>query len=373
MYILERIIGIITYMLIMLIMVYLIYKSPKEKLKKILIIYLILLFIMAYFYIPAPTADLYRLRQSLDIYSNYNIEQLSQLLTKSNIPSYILYTYIIAKIGIINLFPAITCLIFYGIVFTILYKSAKKFNLSNKSVSISLLFFMETGKFLEVISGIRTMLAFSIIALCCYNEFIENKSIVKDVFYYLIASFLHPAAMALTIVRFFYLFLKKEKNILKKIFNYIILIFLTFIMLKWGAKYLEYMLGKVDIYLNSNVYSYMWEYIISWIFLIFSSYCLFTRKNDFNNNPGIKALVKFNIYINIIILLFNFEYSIFSRFQAFSSIIFIPILSIVFNEIFSKKSMKNRNFIFIFIFVSILLFFIVGIRGNLSGYKYLLF
>lgn len=373
MFLLERIIGVVTYMLIMIVIVINIYKSPKEKLKKILCIYLFILVMMAFYYIPSQSADLYRLQDSLYIYSKYSFSELVSKLYNSNVPAYILYVYIIGKIGIPNFLPAITCLIFYGIIFKILLKSSKKYNLSNKNIALSLLFFMITGKFLEVISSVRALLSFSIIALCCYEEFVEEKAIYKNIFKYCIAIFFHPAALALTIIRFLYLFLKREKKIIKKIINYIILLFMGIVLFRYGLKYLDFMLVKADVYLNNEVYSYVWEYIISWIFILFSTYSIISRKRILMKKPEIYELAKFNIYINFIIILFSFEYSIFSRFQTFSSIIFMPILALIFSEINKEVTNNNKVYYFIFIIFITVLFFLVGIRGNLSGYKYLLF
>lgn len=373
MYLLERIIGITTYMVIMLIVVYLVYRLPKEKLKKVLIIYNILLFIMAYFYIPATSADLYRLTNTMKYYASFGISDLPQLLLNSKAPVYVLYSYIIGKIGIDNLLPAITSLIFYSNIFIIFYKSSKKLNLSNKSTAMSLLLFMEMGKFLEVISGIRTMLAFSFIALCCYNEFIEKKSVIKDILFYLIASLIHPAAMVLALIRMIFLLFQKEGKILKRLFNFILLIIISGFMIKYGKEYLDLIFQKADTYLNGDVYSYVWEYAISWICILFSTYSLLFRKKDLVSNMDLNNLRKFNLFINVIILLFSFEYSIFSRYQAFSNMIFIPIIGVILNNVFLEKSIRNRKYMFIVIMVSTLLFFIVGLRGNLSGYKYLLF
>lgn len=373
MYLIERIIGIATYMIIMLAMVYLIYKSPKEKLKKLLIIYLIFLFIMAYFYIPATSADLYRLTNTMKYYASFGISNLPQLLLNSKAPVYVLYSYIIGKLGIDNLLPAITSLIFYSNIFIIFYKSSKKFNLSNKSTAISLLLFMEMGKFLEVISSVRTMLAFSFIALCCYNEFIEKRSIIKDILFYLIASLIHPAAMVLALIRMVFLLFQKERKILKKLFNFTLLIIISVFTLKYGKEYLDLIFQKADTYLNGDVYSYVWEYLVSWICILFSTYSLLFRKKELVCNIDLNNLRKFNLFINAVILLFSFEYSIFSRYQAFSNMIFIPIIGVILNNVFSEESIRNRKYMFMVIMVSTLLFFIVGLRGNLSSYKYLLF
>ena len=70
MYLYERIIGISVYVVITFIMILAIYKSDKSKLKKILTIYLFFLCILAFFYIPSKTDDLYRYIISAKYYNS---------------------------------------------------------------------------------------------------------------------------------------------------------------------------------------------------------------------------------------------------------------------------------------------------------------
>lgn len=373
MYLAERMIGVVTYASVVTIMTYLIYKSPKEKTKKYFILYNIILFIMAFFYIPTTTADLTRLIEKMDYYSKIELLKLPNILFNNIAPMHVIYFYLIGKIGINELLPAITSFIFFGNVFYIAYKSSKHFKLDNKSVAISLLFFMSMGKFLEVISNIRSPLAFSIIAVCCYNEIIENKSFIKNLILYLIAALMHPAAVVLIIIRMLFFLLQKEKIVIKKIFNIIILLFLALLVKKYAGNYLNYAFEKAMVYINGEIYNYTWEYLISWIYIIFSTYTLICGKKYLTDNVESCNMRKFNIYINLIIILFSFEYSIFSRFQAFSSILFIPTLGIILNNIKKERTEKNKRFIVIFTIIMIIIFFITLTRGNLSGYKYLLF
>ena len=328
MYLTERIIGIITYMIIMLIIIFLIYKSKsKKKLKHYLIIYWFLLAIMAFFYIPAESADLYRLFDVLHKYSQYGLEDLFSAMGEVNVPSQCLYFWIIGKIGIDGLLPAITSMIFFGNVFYIVYKCACKYELDNKNVAISLLLFMEMGKFLEVVSGIRSLMAFSIIALCVYKEIIENKKIYKNIVLYIFAAFMHPAAMILTLIRFLLLLLQKENNTVKKIFNIFLGIILLFVAYKFAGNIIESATNKAESYMGHKAYSYIWEYLISWAYVIFSTFSIIKYNKVLQKQREIKNIKMFVLIFNIIIVLLCFEYSIFTRFQTFSSILFIPVFA----------------------------------------------
>ena len=374
MYLTERIIGIVSYMGIMLIFFYLMYYSDsKIKLKRYLVIYWIILDIMAFFYIPTEFADLSRLYDSLHKYAEISFSTLISILLETNTPSQSIYFWIIGKTRIDGLLPFITSMIFFGNIFTITYKCAKKYNIDNKNVAISLLFFMEFGKFLEVISGIRSLMAFSIIALCIYTEIIENRKIVKNILLYIFAAFMHPAAMILTIIRFFFLLLQREKGILRKILNIIIFIILGYITFKYANGSINAATEKAESYMSHQMYSYIWEYLLSWGYTIFSTLSIIKYNKLLSKDEKMGNLKKLIIIINFIIIIFSFEYSIFTRFQTFSSILFIPIFSFILQKISEDITIKKKAYTYLFFVISSLIFVIAGTRGNLSGYKFLLF
>lgn len=347
-----------------------IYKSDKSKIKKILRIYLIILTILAFFYIPTKTADLTRYISSAHLYSSFSFDYLINSLSKSKTPMHILYFYLLGLTKIDGLIPAVSCIIFYGFAFSMLADAANRFNLKSKTVALSLLFFMEMGGFLCVISSIRSFIAFAAIAYCCYFELVCNKSFIKHIPLYLFASLMHSAAMALVIIRIVMILLKKEKKVIKRVLNIILVGILVFIVFKFGNQYIASIFEKTDTYLNGSVYSYIWEYIISWLYMIFSTiFILKIKINNLNNKLDIYNYRNFILLINILIFIFNFEYSIFTRFQLFSSILFLPYFSIGLD--YTKNSSKILAIIFML--VSSVIFVIACTRGNLCGFKFLLF
>lgn len=372
MFLIERIIGVSTYVMIMFVMCFLIYKTTnKKQIKTILKIYWFLLAVLAFFYIPTESADLSRYISAAKLYSSFSVEEIVKILGNSKVPMQIIYFYLLGLTKINGLIPAVTSMLFYGFSFSILYDAIKRFELNNKSASISLLFFMEMGGFLCVISGIRSFVAFSAIAYCCYYELIGNKSFVKHIPLYLFASLMHPAAMVLTIIRLLTILINKEKSNLKKIGNFFLVGILIVLIFKYGSQYIDAILDKTDTYVSGDGYSYIWEYLISWIYMIFSTLFILIIKTDTSkeNEISIFNYKNFILLINFIIFIFSFEYSIFTRFQLFSSILFLPYFSICLSS--TKK--ESKFFTFAFIFVSVAIFAIACTRGNLCGFKFLLF
>lgn len=373
MFLQERIIGIITYMLVMLIMVFLIYNSKtKKKVKRYLVIYWIILSIMAFFYIPAKSADLNRLFETMHSYTNINFIDLINIMTKSNIPTQHLYFWIIGNIKIDGLLPSITSMIFFGCTFSIIYRMSIKYEIENKNIAIALLFFMQFGKFLEVISGIRSLMAFSIIAWCIYTEVIEDRKTYKNIFLYVFAALMHNAALILVLIRLLFLPLQKERKKIKRIINIFAFFILDILLFRFFYNNIEVAVSKANFYMENTVYSYVWEYIICWIYVLYSTSIILINNKMLNKSTNVKNLKNFLLFINIIVIILSNEYSIFDRFSTFSSILFIPVLEYVIQQK-AKDEKSKKVFTYIFWMISVTIIILVGTRGNLSGYKFLLY
>lgn len=372
MYIIERFIGIFTYWWILLTAYYLIAKLGTKHLNKILWIYVLLLTTMSFFYVPARGADLYRLIPIMHIYGGLSFSELWSGMMKSMTPIYMLYMNLIGRFKIDGLLSAVTCLLFYNNVFYILKKSAKRYKLSGLDTSLILFFFMSIGALIEVISGIRTMLGASFVAVCVYKEMVEGKNIFRNLPWYILASLFHPAVLLLSLIRFSYAFLEKSGSTLKKIIKLIILIIVSGIFYYIGKDYFLFSLEKGVAYLLYGTHSYFWEYLIGLISLFFIIYIEFLTskivKLD-DHATYIENLLKFCKFFSILLIIFLIEYNTFHRFVIFFSIFSIPLLAYILKDSVYKK-ITRVNVRFLIFLVSCLLLIIASIRGNLSSLKF---
>ncbi|EJT6498973.1 EpsG family protein [Clostridium perfringens] len=372
MFLFERIIGVGIYFFITIIFSVLISKSSIKKIGIILFFLNIIIGILAFFYLPSESADLYRLTIFKNQYSIMTFEQIKLIMEKSSTPIAILYLYLIGKLKYDGFLPMITSLIFFGNSFAILTKFSKRYSIKPKNISIGLLFFLSSGVFIEVISGIRSMLAFSILAMCIYNEFIDEKPIIYDSIWYLIASLMHPVALVLTIIRFIFIFFEGSKSVSKIIFNFTIFIISFILVIIYGDKYINSTIDIIKHYIGSSVYRYVWEYIIGFFMLIVIINMLIYYSNNikkYYKDNKLNKLYKFSCLITTIIIIMSFEYSTFHRFILLLSILVLPILLIdlEFCANFNNKKYNFRNFV---IFMSITILFFACFRGNLSGLKF---
>ena len=110
-----------------------------------------------------------------------------------------------------------------------------------------ILFFMSLGVLIEVISGIRTMLGFSFVAVFVYKEMVEGKSIFKNIVWYVLVSLIHPAVLVLVIIRFGYLVIEKSKNNYQKFSKVLFVLIVIPILYIFGREYLLASFEKLKI------------------------------------------------------------------------------------------------------------------------------
>ncbi|MGM8250905.1 EpsG family protein [Clostridium perfringens] len=371
MYIIQRLIGVSIYSIVLLIVCNLLAITSKKDHGKILFFYNVLLFIMAYNFIPVPGNDLFRLFDTLHFYGSKNIKEIIDVMTSTATPTNALYFYLIGKFNNESLLPAITSAIFFRNIFYIIKDYSTRNNIKSNNVSIALFFFMSTGVYFEVISGIRTMLGFSIVAVCMYNEYIKKKSLTRNIIWYLLAGFLHPAVLAIILIRILYLLRQNSNN---KIRNILIVLLVLIFGIIYGDKFINAMIEKAFEYTTSkNKFSYLGEYIvgaikITIIFIIQYLNRKSNRRKDIDS--GIIDLINIiNIISVLVIGVSFFEYNTFYRFLIFNSIIFIPVLMSSLNLNLAK--IKNiARLKRIVITLSILMLIIECTRGNLCSLKF---
>ena len=373
MFIYKRIISLSIFLIFLLINGFLLFKAKNNnERKKILFLYSIVLAVLGFLYTPYVTADLYRIFEQLQLYYEpLNFTQFLNWAKTNPIFFGMLYYYFFAKIKVYSLLPAITAFIFYNLIFSIFNKSTRKFDIKSFDIIVIFIFIMAGGQYVDVISGIRCMLSMSIVAYCIYNEFFENKKIFSNIFLYIIASMIHPASLILVLLRFIYYIFQGKGNRISKFVKFILsTIFCICFILLLKNNLIE-AFKKADGYATVNVYSYMWEYIIAIITMMYMFFVLrcFKRIDRVSFNNNLKFINFFKVIYIITLLCFP-VYSIFHRYRSFLSMIFIPILCMTYRKLEkadNERYLKNFNTLSCVILIIQLL--IVFVRGNLCGFN----
>ena len=376
MYLLERFLGVFTYTAVLLLVCFLIIKMPKKKIGKILLFYTIALSIIGFLYKPTSGADLSRIIPIMHSYAKLDFNGIIERFFNTSTPFAMIYYSVIGKLGIDSLLPAITTFLVYNNIFYVFRKYIKKNqDIDNKYVATTLFFIMSTGAFIEVISGIRMMLAFSILLRCVYNENYEGKSVIVNIPLYIVASLIHTSAIVLFIIRvLIYIILEKKKKKYRLIKKIILIFALLFLYLIIGNIYISKMFDKAEYYFNEGTYFYIWDFIKTYILLIsiiittfyYKKYIKTTYDYDIKSN---NYTMNFSIILTFIAIIVSLqEFSTFYRFTYFNTMLNIPI---ILNCLKLDNNLKRKNnYLKLIMLLSLVTLSIAITRGGLSSLKF---
>lgn len=362
----ERLIGIFCYFLVVFIGFIALQNAKNQKnVRNILLLILGALCLMAFFFLPDESKDLFRIWEIALEYAQMDFKTFfkNNVLVDSS-PMSELIVYIFGKIGVRGLLSLFACLIYYSCLFSLLFKAKKKLNTDSTVIAEMFLILMCSGAFLEVISDVRSFTAIVIVSTCFVSEISFNESMVKHLPFYIFAALLHLTAIPLIGLRMFsFLFFEKSEKIRLKI---IIVAAFTLIFCVLGYKFIYSTFLKVISYLTNEKYKYFWEYLIGGIQLV--SYIFFAI--HIFKKIGIKTpLAKLTLTSLICLVIALIEYNIFHRYMIFMSIVFTMFYCMSIGEMKEKRIKVNRKNM-VYICSAILL--IAMARGNLCGYKFFL-
>lgn len=346
----------------------------RDQWKGVLFLYLIALCVFAFNYKPYITADLYRLRQYITYWVDKSPSDVLQYALRHSAPSWVLYSYILNKMGNINWLQTVTCFWCFANVFYIISHEITRNNVYGRGKSTALFYVMAIGAFyLQAISGIRSMLGLSIVAFCFYRETVEGKRVTLHIPLYLFAALLHSLAMPLVMARFIFLIIQY-----KDMGRRIVMAFLVFALGAFSVYYLRDFIdsafGTGQNYLfGEREYTYFWEILIGVIESIETIYVLRSFRQRYSSTETVneyRPIRLFCVVWTIISLLsLPFSYAVFRRYTIFSSLLSIPLL-IKTIEWEQENTDKRSRFLNTVFGLSLIIFAISGVRGDLCGYKF---
>lgn len=371
----ERAVGVLTYFIVVIYVFRAIKYRDTLSAKRALNIGLIILVIISFFCIPAESADLSRIREMTVSWGSMPFNSFfGRYFSASSTPiGYLLY-FLSAKIGIPGLLPAFCAFIFYLNSFHIFRIILDSNDYSRRSMAYAFLLFMSAGSFYEVISGVRCFMVFSIVMRCIFDEIYFDKTIFRHIIFFVIAALTHSAAIVLIIIwLIYYTLFSRKTNIAHTVVNIFTIIVFVIIGIRYGNVFIDEMIRKGTAFISSNEsYSYFWEYIIGILQLFVGLYILFTRRKYMKHN---KTKIKdFSILTSILytlVIVLCFEYNIFHRYLTAASFIFIPVVTETLTT-YENEGWNRKCYVTIQL-ATYLIFTIACVRGNLSGFKYLLF
>lgn len=369
MFLTERIVGIGIYAFFLMLTCVLIVRK-NSNVSIILKIYAVVLSLMGFFYVPYVTADLYRIYNILEFFSTLSFSEFyeTRFLLKSDRISLLFY-WLISQTGFFQLLPAITAYVCYSCIFYTVTQTAKRYMIEKKYVAMTVFFLMSTSTYMFVISGIRCMLAICLISFCFFRETTEKKQSLFHLVLYALAALMHNFAVIIVGLRLVLPLFDKTKKSRLKILYVFFLLFAAFFLLIFEPDLLREVLEKAETYLEGNMYTYIWEYIVAFLVVFLCVLLLYYHsklsqedRDDLNQNK------LFMLICVLLALCFCFEFTIFHRFTTYLlPILSIPMLMKVFSQMRKKKDAVCYNGFFV---GTLIVFLISCVRGTLCSLKF---
>lgn len=375
MFLTERLVGIGIYLLILAFVCVLIMRT-NIRCRSVFAFYVICLAIMGFMYKPYVTADLYRIFNMIDLFSDLEFSYFWKYYAAdySAVVSRVLY-WCIGQIGIKELLPALSVMVVYSIIFGIIEKARAIYSISRRTVADALIFIMVTSIYLSTVGGIRMMLAISFIAFCFFRETVERKINIWHIVLYFAAFLTHNVALIVIIVRLAALILSSEQTKLKKIFSVFGIVFGIALFSIFFRDIVGDIVDKAFGYITGGSYYDVWEYIMGALLLLLLLIVGANYKMDMDKNihSGLKQLNVAMCICIAISLVFCFEFSIFYRFIGHLAPVFsIPLCMVTLERSGDKKciGMKRMSLRSVFLLITVAIMAISFSRGSMSSLKF---
>jgi hypothetical protein len=302
---------------------------------------------------------------------------LAAIFARWSQPLGFLYICTLCRINI-HLVPTITAFIFYTNVFYIIADYSEQNDIDSKIVGIITFLFLSRGLYCEVISGIRCMLAFSIVARCIYTEVYKKRSVIVHIPLYIICAFIHSASM---VAAGLYLVTKALFEIRgwKRITYVLVIGVVMALFTRYSSRVIDATYEKAFGYIETGGYSYVWEFAFNGIYALLTIYLMYKNyKRDTISSEG-SALRRTCMAFYIMCFVFVNVYSIYHRYISFVSLISLPVLMETLeqrykHEIISNSNSNSRSIVYTnILIVSMIMLLLSGLKGNLNGIRFFTF
>ena len=375
MFLFERLVGIGIYMLVLLFACLFLIKT-NVRCRSLLRAYLLCLCIMAFFYKPYRTGDLYRIFEQMEYFATMNFEVFwKNYVQGSLIPVSRLLFWIFGKIGVNGLLPAFSAFVCYSLLFYLINKTKELYRISNRTVAIVLFFLMTTSIYISVIGGIRMMLGLCMIAFSYYRGTILKRVTVVDILLYMAAVFTHAVSIVVIGVCVLSLLFDSGKNSLRRVGYGLAALVVAGIFVIYFSDFVRGLYQKFLDYVLGDKYSDPWEYVMGAVIILMLA-LVFAEFRRRRSDETLARVRKYNVtavLCMVMALCFFFEFSMFYRFGAHVAVIFaIPSMMITLENAKGRGGIRfaGVDYRSLMILLSLIVAAVSCARGSLCSLKF---
>lgn len=171
-------------------------KSP-GKFKRYLVFYIFAAFILAYSCMPNYENDLIRYFDMINACKDVTFNNAFTWAEDGLVVKNFIF-WLINRCGDVHLLPAIAAAIFYGVA---AYIASDQVEVNTKHLGTIITFQLLTIPFLESISNVRNVAAFSLIILAAYRDIVKKKRNIGTFLLYTLPCFIHMTGFVMLLAR----------------------------------------------------------------------------------------------------------------------------------------------------------------------------
>lgn len=374
MFLIERLIGVGSYVGCLIVAVCLLYCYQVDC-RKIFRGYTAALAVMAFCFTPNPTADLTRIYSMMEKYAEYGVSEfVEKYVLSSSTPAANLIYYGIGRTGVLSLLPMLSAVVTYSCCFYILYHAAEKFQVSRKNLAIALLFYMSIGNYIFVVSNIRTMMAISLLTLCFFRESVERKWNPLHLLLYAAAALIHNLAAVLLVLRVAVPLFDRRLDLWKRLLIVLAGLAAGFGVILVKIEWVNEILSKALHYITDEPYFHRWEYRIAILVGCAAIWLLWElRKTHPKYRETLTGIKTYLILCLVVAVWMCQVYSIFHRMLTYvAPILILPLILVVLRRTSGEEAdyqrvLRNRK---ILTAVSLVLLALSCTKGSMTWFKF---
>lgn len=276
-----------------------------------LVVITVLLAVLAYNMVPNSTDDLVRYYQELRYMRERGTDELDRAFRENlyewntyRVAAY--YFYIVSRLHNNAWLQTITIFIVYGLMFLVIYKASKRFEINKLNMFLGTMFFISTYWFYDTASGIRNGLSFAVAFACAYYHLVERKNITLCYVGYILACLTHSAGIMPVVM---VIIAELTLNTSGKFMNFILLfgivgggVFIQFLADRTDNNFVQSIAGKAETHglgdsLETGTMFRVNLTVLLFVTLLFIYVAYYLLHSDYTNE--LKRLYKYfsiNIY-----------------------------------------------------------------------------
>lgn len=266
------------------------------------LIFIILVTTLGYLYVPYPNYDLTRYFIEMDYLSRFTYLDSLTVGKYTNEPLAHILFFIIGRIRNFSLLSATTMGTIFLLITVANYKIIynKKYNFKSYSFYVYILVVIGMTGFVNSMSGIRQMLAWSFALLAVYYDyFTDDKNNIVRIILYLIPLGFHSSAVILLLTKIFMFAIKRKPRLVWLVLLWPLLLSLLPILYPYLPIYLQYLSDKMQDYTSGYFELSLLKTLVRSIVLLLLLWWTLRNNKD-------SKLKDFNKYY-LVILMFTFS------------------------------------------------------------------